>query len=143
MLVDYGLSDKVVEKLLDASVGTIERLGSMTPEQLEEIQGIGPKMVEHIQEAVNAYYSQFESGGEEAGEAAVEAVAEEVLVVEEVVISEGEAPAEESPSEGLESAPADETEQLESDESVELSGTMEDAQGPHGTTRIPEEGRGN
>ena len=32
----------------------------MTPEQLEEIPGIGPKMVEKIQAAVNAYYGQFE-----------------------------------------------------------------------------------
>jgi N utilization substance protein A len=60
VLIDYGLAEKVVEALLDASVGTIERLGNMTPEQLEEIQGIGPTMVEQIQEAVNAYYSQFE-----------------------------------------------------------------------------------
>ncbi len=35
----------------------------MTPEQLEEIQGIDPDSVERIQEAVNAYYSQFEEAG--------------------------------------------------------------------------------
>jgi hypothetical protein len=34
----------------------------MTPEQLEEIQGIGPQAVERIQEAVNSYYSQYEEG---------------------------------------------------------------------------------
>jgi hypothetical protein len=34
----------------------------MTPEQLEEIQGIGPQAIEEIQQAVNAYYSQFEEG---------------------------------------------------------------------------------
>jgi N utilization substance protein A len=38
----------------------VEKLGSMTPEQLEEIPGIGPKLVEKIQIAVNNYYSQFE-----------------------------------------------------------------------------------
>ena len=32
-----------VEKLLEAGIGTVEKLGAMTPEQLEEIQGIGPK----------------------------------------------------------------------------------------------------
>src|SRR5262249_31618611 len=42
--------------------GTIDRLGSMTPEQLEEIQGIGLQAIEEIQQAVNAYYSQFEEG---------------------------------------------------------------------------------
>ena len=43
---------------------TVEKLGSMTPEELEEIQGIGPKMVEKIQLAVNAYYAQFDDPGE-------------------------------------------------------------------------------
>jgi N utilization substance protein A len=60
VLIDYGLPEKVVEKLAEAGIGTVERLGEMTPEQLEEIQGIGPKMVEQIQETVVAYYSQFE-----------------------------------------------------------------------------------
>jgi transcription termination/antitermination protein NusA len=60
VLIDHGLGEKVVEKLLEAGVGTIEKLGSMTPEQLEEISGIGPKTVETIQVAVNSYYAQFE-----------------------------------------------------------------------------------
>ena len=46
VLIDYGLPETLVEQLLDAGVGTIEKLGGMTPEQLEEIQGIGPDMVE-------------------------------------------------------------------------------------------------
>src|SRR5438552_10456 len=68
VLIDYGLGEKLAEKLVESGIGTVERLGSMTPEELEEIQGIGPKMVEKIQEAVNSYYSQFEAGAE-AGEA--------------------------------------------------------------------------
>jgi hypothetical protein len=43
-----------------ADIGTVERLGAMTPEQLESIQGIGPNAVESIRDAVNAYYAQFE-----------------------------------------------------------------------------------
>src|SRR5262249_55427136 len=62
VLIDYGLSERVVEALVGASIGTIDRLGSMTPEQLEEIQGIGPQAIEEIQQSVNAYYSQFEEG---------------------------------------------------------------------------------
>jgi N utilization substance protein A len=124
VLVDYGLAEKVVEKLLDAQVGTIERLGSMTPEQLEEIQGIGPKMVEHIQEAVNAYYSQFDAANEEAapaGEAAVEEIQE--------------AAAEESVEEAVEAAPgAEEGEEAEAsagpEETPEHSGTIENAGSP-------------
>src|ERR671930_905663 len=58
VLADYGLDDKILERLLESGIGTIEKLGGMTPEQLEEIQGIGLSMVEKIQESVNAYYSQ-------------------------------------------------------------------------------------
>jgi len=61
VLVDHGLSEKLVEKLSEAEIGTVEKLGSMTPEQLEEIPGIGPKMVEKIQTAVISYYDQFEA----------------------------------------------------------------------------------
>src|SRR5882724_10617888 len=59
-LIEYGLAEHLAERLVEASIGTIERLGGMTPEQLEEIQGVSPEMVERIRDAVNAYYSQFE-----------------------------------------------------------------------------------
>jgi N utilization substance protein A len=67
-LIDYGLAENVIERLVGAGIGTIEKLGGMTPEQLEEIQGIDAPLVERIQQAVNAYYSQFEEsqGGETA-----------------------------------------------------------------------------
>ncbi len=64
VLIDYGLGEKLAEKLVESGITTVEQLGSMTPEELEEIQGIGPKMVETIQQVVNAYYGQFEAGGE-------------------------------------------------------------------------------
>ena len=60
ILIEHGLGDKLVDKLLESDVSTVEKLADMTPEQLEEIPGIGPKMVEKIQVAVNSYYSQFE-----------------------------------------------------------------------------------
>ena len=68
VLIDHGIPDTLVEKLMEAGVGTVEKLGGMTPEQLEEIPGIGDEMVEKIQEAVVSYYGQFEAGGD--GEAA-------------------------------------------------------------------------
>jgi len=58
VLSEYGLDAATVEKLVAAGVSTIDKLGAMTPEQLEEIQDVGP--VVKIQAAVNAYYSQFE-----------------------------------------------------------------------------------
>jgi N utilization substance protein A len=73
VLLDYGMSEAVAEKLVEGGVGTIERLGTMTPEQLEEIAGIDPASVEFIQAAVVAYYSQFEEPGTEGSSAASEA----------------------------------------------------------------------
>jgi len=67
VLIDYGLSEEIVGHLVDAGVGTIEKLGGMTPEQLEEIPGIAP-VVQQIQQTVIAYYSQFEEQGEAAAE---------------------------------------------------------------------------
>src|SRR5579864_4057392 len=61
-LIDYGLGDQLAEKLVEAGVSTVEKLGSMTPEQLEEIPGIGAELVGMIQLAVNNYYGQFETG---------------------------------------------------------------------------------
>src|SRR5882762_8289751 len=40
VLIDYGLGEKIAEQLLESGVTTVEKLGSMTPEQLEEIPGI-------------------------------------------------------------------------------------------------------
>jgi N utilization substance protein A len=60
VLVDHGLTDGLVEKLMEGGVSTVEQLGAMTPEDLEQIPGIGPKMVEKIQTAVVSYYGQFE-----------------------------------------------------------------------------------
>jgi len=41
-----GLGEGLVEKLSAAGVTTVEALADMTPEQLEAIEGIGPKTVE-------------------------------------------------------------------------------------------------
>jgi len=75
VLIDHGIPDTLVEKLMEAGVATVEKLGGMTPEELEEIPGIGVEMVEKIQNAVVSYYGQFESGGD-AGAAPAEPVAD-------------------------------------------------------------------
>jgi N utilization substance protein A len=61
VLIDFGLAENLAEKLVEAGIGTVEKLGSMTPEQLEAIPGIEPQLVERIQDSVNAYYAQFEA----------------------------------------------------------------------------------
>jgi len=68
-----GLGEGLIEKLGAAGITTVEALADMTPEQLEAIEGIGPKTVEKISLAVNNYFSSLEGGEPEAGaEAAVE-----------------------------------------------------------------------
>jgi N utilization substance protein A len=114
VLMDHGLTERLVGKLAGAGISTVEKLGSMTPEQLQEISGIGPKMVEKIQSAVVNYYGQFEVEMEQGAElpAAVdEGVAGESAPVDGVsgdaVIQEGggEQPsAEEADGEQLTSA---------------------------------------
>jgi len=71
-----ALSDKLREKLAQHDIPTIERLGAMTPEQLEEISGVGPKMVEKIRAAVQNYWEGTEEGSAEGGEAAESEAAE-------------------------------------------------------------------
>ena len=61
ILIEHGLSENLVDKLLEAGLATVERIADMTPEQLEEIPGIGPEMVEKITLSVGAYFGQFES----------------------------------------------------------------------------------
>jgi N utilization substance protein A len=103
VLIDYGLPEKLAEKLVESGIGTVEKLGSMTPEQLEEIQGVGPKMIEKIQLAVNAYFGQFEPGIE-----AAELAAGEPEPGTETAASAEEALEAETPREaGSESGPED------------------------------------
>jgi len=155
VLAEYGLDEKILEKLLETGVGTIERLGSMTPEQLEEIQGIGPKTVEKIQESVNAYYSQFEDPVQEAGEAVAAEAGVEAEVVEGAVEGEtAEAAAEAAPDAAPEATQAEleppvqestgevETEVVAAEETGEQFGTIENAGSPHNQSGAgPEEGR--
>src|SRR4051812_20349370 len=63
------MGESVIEKLQAAGVNTVEQLADMTPEQLEAIEGIGPKTVEKISLAVNNYFASLEAGegGEPAG----------------------------------------------------------------------------
>ncbi|MGB8128745.1 MAG: transcription termination factor NusA [Candidatus Angelobacter sp.] len=89
------LGEVLIGKLNEAGISTVEALADMTPEQLEEVPGVGPKTVEKISIAVNNYFATLETGPvaaiPEAGEtAAVEggAVAEPVA---EIAAAEGTA----------------------------------------------------
>lgn len=65
VLIDHGLNERVAEKLLEAGIPTVERLGSMTPEDLE-VSGISADMVEQIQLAINSYYGNYDAAAQPA-----------------------------------------------------------------------------
>jgi len=96
-----GVGPKTIEKIEAAGITSLEKLASMTPEQLMEIPGIGEKMVDKIYQAVNRFY--------EGGEAAVhaEGAAETAEGAEEETTEAGEAEAGEAETETT----TDETEQ--------------------------------
>jgi transcription termination/antitermination protein NusA len=56
------LGDGIIQKLVAAGITTVEALADMTPEQLEEIPGIGEKTLEKISVAVRHYFGHFEDG---------------------------------------------------------------------------------
>ncbi|MBZ5608918.1 MAG: transcription termination factor NusA [Acidobacteriia bacterium] len=106
VLIDHGLAEEIVEQLIAGSVGTVEKLGSMTPEELETIPGISPEVVQKILVAVNSYYAQFEPPAEavESAEPVVEASApaeSSELEAAELVSAPGKA----DPEPPLESVP--------------------------------------
>jgi N utilization substance protein A len=84
ILIDHGMSEAIVEKLVGAGIGTVERLGSMTPEQLEAIPGIDEEIVTQIQSTVVAFYGQYDA------EEQAEAPAEEFASSEEAPVEPDE-----------------------------------------------------
>ncbi|MFZ0631163.1 MAG: transcription termination factor NusA [Acidobacteriaceae bacterium] len=58
------LGESIIQKLIAAGITTVESLADMTPEQLEEIPGIGEKTLEKISVAVRHYFGQYEEGEE-------------------------------------------------------------------------------
>jgi N utilization substance protein A len=78
------LGETIIQKLVAAGITTVEGLADMTPEQLEEIPGIGEKTLERISVAVRHYFGHFEEGEEGAPvEEAAAGETEELSTTEE------------------------------------------------------------
>ena len=119
VLIDFGLGEATAEKLLEAGISTVEKLGSMTPEELQEIPGVEDELVEKIQLAVNNYYGQFETA--EGGPA--EAEASETVPPEELA---AESPAPETEGVPAESGPEAEEQSPETEPALgEVAGGPE------------------
>jgi len=124
----------VVEKLTAAGVTTVEALADMTPEQLEAIEGIGPKTVENISLAVNNYFASLEAG---------EAVAAEGEVAAEAAPAEGEAVSEDAVPETAVEAASGEVAEVEEQAAAPEAAEAEAASGEQeghgpGTGSAPE-----
>jgi len=156
VLLDYGMPEALAERLLESGIGTIEKLGAMTPEELEAIQGIGAESVGPIQDAVVAYYSQFEDPGGENAEPVAEGAEVEAEASEAAGAEAAETVSDESVSDVAESTEAHleeaETVSAETEEAAEQFATIEDADSPHNHTgsagpekipeNVPEKGSG-
>ncbi len=72
-LIEYGLAEATVDALVKSNIGTVERLGSMTPEELEALEGIDGDAVNRIQQAINGFYgSEYGEAVADNGEAVVD-----------------------------------------------------------------------
>ena len=78
------LEPGIIEKLVAAGITTVEQVADMTPEQLEEIPGVGPKTIEKISIAVNNYFASLDA-------AAAAPVEEEPVVGDEAAVVDEEA----------------------------------------------------
>jgi transcription termination/antitermination protein NusA len=87
------LGEQIIQKLVVAGITTVEALADMTPEQLEEIPGIGEKTLEKISLAVRHYFGEYEPGEERpaAGGATAksdEAAIEKARAIEDAQVAE-------------------------------------------------------
>jgi N utilization substance protein A len=146
VLLEHGLTEELLEALVAAGVGTVEKLGAMTPEQLEQLPGLDAGGVSILSTAVNAYYGQYqesdsepagEPGGEPAGGAAAESPAGAESAAEPPVAAES---AEEPPpgAESVSTASADETGMAGAAESGTIdSAGLASSQGSSGSDSSP------
>ena len=145
------LGESIIQKLVVAGITTVEALADMTPEQLEEIPGIGEKTLEKISTAVRHYFGQYEEGEERrvpvvSEDAAARAASEASLGEEEDALKldltqEGEEPPREDGSGLIRDEVAEEQieEVTESDPAIEDDGAESVVPGRQDTSEKLEE----
>jgi transcription termination/antitermination protein NusA len=100
------LGEALITKMHEAGITTVEALADMTPEQLEELPGVGPKTVEKISIAVNNYFLTLDGQPTADVPSDTEAASGEIATGEVAAAAEGEAAAEGSEAEAAEAQPA-------------------------------------
>ncbi len=125
------LGEGTIQKLIAAGITTVEGLADMTPEELEEVPGIGEKTLEKIGTAVRHYFAELDkradagpipetSAEEDANEAALD---REAGAGSGVADAEEDVPVGDAPGEVPILDPAEETEPVGLDEVEELDGS--------------------
>ena len=114
------LGDAILEKLIAAGITTIEELADMTPEQLEEIPGIGEKTLEKISVAVRHYFGQYEEGEERPADAELTIEAYADATQEHATVETAEEPAAEGSEESSDEKTPEEILEADADESGEV-----------------------
>ena len=112
------LGESIQVKLIAAGITTVEALADMTPEQLEEIPGIGEKTLEKISVAVRHYFGQYEEGEERPADA--ELTTEAGASEEHANVETAEGPAAEGSEEGSDEKTPEEILETEADEAGEV-----------------------
>ncbi|MGB8537370.1 MAG: transcription termination factor NusA [Acidobacteriaceae bacterium] len=113
------LGEQIIQKLVVAGITTVEALADMTPEQLEEIPGIGEKTLEKISLAVRHYFGEYEPGEERpAGEAL--AKSDEELVAKARAIEDAQV------AEEIDALTLDQEGEREAPDTVDGSGRISD-----------------
>jgi N utilization substance protein A len=121
------LGESIIQKLVAAGITTVEGLADMTPEQLEEIPGIGEKTLEKISVAVRHYFGEYEEGEERPAEAMAAAAEGGAEPAAEASAEAAERKAEEaSLDEEIDALEQDLTQSDEEPESEDGSGLISD-----------------
>ena len=84
------LGEQIIQKLVVAGITTVEALADMTPEQLEEVPGIGEKTLEKISLAVRHYFGEYEPGEERPVVEGAMAKSDEEIVAQASAIEEAQ-----------------------------------------------------
>jgi N utilization substance protein A len=87
-----AIGEGLIEKLREAGITSVEQLADMTPEQLEEIPGVGAKSIEKISVAVSDYFTSLETA---AAAPAAGTASDEVSAPEAQIDGDEGAPSEE------------------------------------------------
>lgn len=61
ILAEYGLAELLLDQLIGGQITTVEKLGSLTPEELEQLPGVDDTTIQTLYNAINGYYAALDA----------------------------------------------------------------------------------